>query len=156
MKKRTRIILYIAAVILAFTMFAVTWFYVVIWEPNRRFYHNEVWCTNASTNDIRNLCHHIISHRPGCPHDPFIHLCHIGNAESVPLLIQALNWQTPEGKETGICTTDHCLDALRSLTGEDFGYLSTDWEQWWKETGSTLPVNYFHPRELKKRNTANK
>ncbi len=148
MKKRTRIVLCIVAVLLAIVLLAGMWFYVVIWEPNRRLYQDEEWWTNASTNEIRSLCHHIISHRPGSPHDAFLHLRHIGNAESVPLLVQALKWQKPDENELHVCTVAHCVDALRSLTGEDFGFSSRAWELWWDETGSKLPSDHFYPREL--------
>jgi hypothetical protein len=150
MKKRTQIILRILAALLAVLAFAGTWFYVVIWEPHRRFYRNEAWWQSASTNEIRSLCHHIISHRPGCPHDAFLHLRRIGNGKSVPLLIRALKWQRPVEGEIYICTTAHCVDALRSLTGEDFGFSPSAWEEWWEQTGSKLPDDHFHQREIKK------
>ena len=141
MKRRTQITLRVLAALLVGALVAGVWFYVQIWAPHRRFYRNETWWSAASTNEIRDLCHHIISHRPGAPHDAFLHLRRSGNAESVPLLIQALGWQKPEGKELVSCTTAHCLDALRSLTGEDLGYSPTEWEQWWKDEGSRLPAD---------------
>jgi hypothetical protein len=74
----------------------------------------------------------------------------MGNAKSVPLLIQALKWQKPVEGEIYICTTAHCVDALRSLTGEDFDFSPSAWAEWWEETGSKLPDDHFHPRKLKK------
>ena len=139
----------VVTALVALVVLAGAWFYVVIWKPHQKFYRDEAWWTSASTNEMRNLCHHIISHRPGSPHDAFLHLRRIGNAESVPLLVRALRWQKPEGKEAVVCTTAHCLDALRCLTGEDFGYSPDEWEYWWEKTGSKLPADYFHPRELK-------
>jgi len=148
MKRRTQITLRVLAALLVIALAAGVWFYVQILAPHRKFYRNETWWSAASTNEIRDLCHHIISHRPGAPHDAFLHLRRSGNAQSVPLLIRALRWQKPDEGEFHVCTTAHCVDALRSLTGEDFGFSSRAWAQWWEESGSKLPVDHFHPREL--------
>ncbi len=45
-----------------------------------------------------------------------------------------------------VCTTGHCIDALRSLTGEDYGTDYRKWQEWWEKTGKALPPSYFHQR----------
>ena len=126
------------------------YFYMAIWQPHRQFYRDEAWWKTATTNDQRLLCHRIISHRIGAPHDAFLHLRHIGNKDSIPLLIRALKWQkSPEG-DMIVCTTGHCVDALRSLTGEDYGTDYRKWHEWWKTTGKALPPIHFHERAVNK------
>ena len=135
------------AALLGISVLAGVWFYTVIWEPHRKLYRDEAWLAEASTMEVRSLCHHIIGRRPANPHDAFLHLRHVGNAESVPLLIRALRWQNSRAGELQTCTTVHCVDALRSLTGQDFGYSPEAWTAWWEETGRKLPAEHFHPRE---------
>jgi hypothetical protein len=116
--------------------------YVTIWQPNRTFYRNQAWWKTATEAEQRELCHRIISHRIGTPHDAFLLLRKIGNKESVPLLIRALSWQEP----SDLCVPQHCVDALRSLTGEDFGMDYARWQEWWKLSGSGLSPTNFHER----------
>ena len=147
MTRPTRITLSAATVLGVVLVLAGASFYVAIWRPNRLLL-DEVWCSNASTNELRDLCHHVISRRLGVHHDAFLYLRHVGDAASVPLLIRALEWQNPDRSGPIVCTTNHCVDALRSLTGEDFGYSLGEWKRWWEETGSTLAPDQFHPRDL--------
>ena len=112
-------------------------FYFNVWKPTQQWYHDEEWWRNSDEDDQRTLCHKLISHRLSPDHDAFLHLARIGNVDSLPLLIRALHWQKPAGEGTVTCTIAHCVDALRSLTGEDFGFSPNAWAKWWKETGST-------------------
>jgi len=122
------------------------YFYVAIMQPHRQLYRDDAWWKTATTNDQRLLCHRIISHRIGAPHDAFLHLRKIGNKDSVPLLIRALRWQRPPKDGVMVCTTAHCLDTLRSLTGQDFGTDYDKWENWWNTAGKDLSPTNFHER----------
>jgi hypothetical protein len=126
------------------------YFYVAIWRPFQQMYRNRTWWDTATTDEQRLLCQRVISHRIGAPHDAFLHLREIGNRDSVPLLIRALRWQRPPKDGAMVCTTAHCIDALRSLTGEDFGADYLKWEQWWSKTGKGLSVTNFHERAANK------
>jgi hypothetical protein len=129
------------------------YFYVAIWQPHRQFYRDEAWWKTATTEQQRLLCHRIISHRIGAPHDAFLHLQEIGNKDSVPLLIRALRWQDPKG-ESMVCTTSHCIGALCSLTGEDYGTDCRKWENWWRATGMALSPTNFQKRAANKASEA--
>ena len=133
------------AIVLLFVV-AGLYFYVAIWRPSQQFYRNEAWWKTATIEEQRDLCHRIISHRFGDHHDPFLLLCRIGNKDSVPLLIRALSWQKP----SGLCVPKHCEDALRSLTGQDFGMDSSKWEEWWRTSGDSLSPTNFHERTANK------
>jgi len=122
------------------------YFYAAIWRPFQQMYRNQAWWDTATTDEQRLLCHRVISHRIGTPHDAFLHLRKIGNKDSVPLLIRALRWQRPPKDGVMVCTTAHCIDALRSLTGQDFGTDYLKWEQWWSTTGQTLSSTNCHQR----------
>ena len=131
MKKGARITIWrFGALLAVLALLFGTWYYVDIWAPNREWQRTETWWANASTNEIRERCHDIISDRASAPHDEFLHLGRIGNADSVPLLIQYLEWQNSDEDDVGDCTLGHCADALRSLTGEDFGYSPSRWKDW--------------------------
>ena len=41
------------------------------------------------------------------------------------------------------CTKDHCLEALRRITGHDAGLNYSDWAEWWVSTGSKIPPTAF-------------
>jgi len=112
---------------------------------------DESWWENASQDEIRKLSHRALRTRlDSNHHDAFLALADIGNAKSVPLLIRALKWQDPPDEEGSmVCTTAHCVSALKSLTGHDVAYTFQEWNKWWKETGSKLPPEAFYPRQEK-------
>lgn len=123
--------------------FGVAWGYFEIWLPNRELMN----CEFVSQYDpvekqrLREACHKIISYPFGNHHDAFLVLEKNGNHESIPLLIRALSWQQiPESGDAVVCTTAHCVDSLRKLTGKDFGFSYEDWSKWWWEEGSKLSV----------------
>jgi hypothetical protein len=85
-------------------------------------------------------------------HDAFINLTCCGNKSSVPILIDALDWAVKQWgsfneDEPTICTWGHCKDALKSLTGEDFGFDNVAWRNWWDTLGKDLPKEHFKPRK---------
>jgi hypothetical protein len=139
---------WVMRIVLSVLILAVTggvYFYVAIWRPFRLLYRNETWWNAATTDEQRLVCQRVISHRIGT-HDAFLHLARIGNKDSVPLLIRALRGEKLPTDGMTVCTTGHCIGALRSLTGEDFGADYVKWEQWWNTTGHALSPTNFHER----------
>jgi hypothetical protein len=147
---RKKWIIRIGLAVIALVAFGGLYFYVAIWQPHHQFYRDEAWWKTATTNDQRRLCHRLISHRIGAHHDAFLQLQDIGNKDSVPLLIRALKWQAPPVGDGVVCTTGHCVGALRSLTGEDYGTDYRKWDEWWRSAGIGLPPAHFHERAANK------
>ena len=78
-------------------------------------------------------------------------LIYRGNKSSVPILIDALDWSVERNGsfseyENIICSWGHCSDALKSLTGEDYGLDNVAWRKWWNTIGKDLPKEHFNPR----------
>lgn len=134
MNNGTRLTLRVLGVLLVCALLAAAWWHVQTRRPSE------------SPSEARARCHRILTQGHGAPHDAFIELCDIGDAESVPILIAALKRLNPAGRDTVICTIGHCGEALRRLTGEDFGLSPDAWSRWWTEVGSMLPSEHFHPR----------
>ena len=77
----------------------------------------------------------------GDPHDVILEIGRIGDATSVPFLIEALVKQGTvprEGLYAAIDTRFHVLDALQSITNHDAGRNAEDWRPWYeKNKGKT-------------------
>lgn len=77
----------------------------------------------------------------GDPHDVILEIGRIGDATSVPFLIEALAKQGTvprEGQYAAIDTRFHVLDALQSITNHDAGRNAEDWRPWYeKNKGKT-------------------
>jgi outer membrane protein assembly factor BamB len=77
----------------------------------------------------------------GDPHDVILEIGRIGDATSVPFLIEALAKQGAvprEGRYAAIDTRFHVLDALQSITNHDAGRNAEDWRPWYeKNKGKT-------------------
>jgi hypothetical protein len=77
----------------------------------------------------------------GDPHDVILEIGRIGDATSVPFLIEALAKQGTvprEGPYAAIDTRFHVLDALQSITNHDAGRNAEDWRPWYeKNKGKT-------------------
>ena len=149
MKRKKIAILVTSSLFLGAGAISASYFYFDVWRPNQLMLDVK-WYEAASQDEQRAVCHKVISHRFGDPHDAFLMLESIGNAESVPLIIRCLKWQTaPSHPHRNCCSTDHGFGALRSLTGEEFPSCD-EWIAWWKHTGSTLPTENFKPRTANK------
>lgn len=135
-----------AAVLLVLVVVCLYYAYREIWIPNKTL-QDYNWLMIAPSEEIREVSHKVIRFPIGNHHDAFLNLMVTGNAESVPLLIAALRWhETAAGDDFVVCTTVHCLAALKSLTGADAGTTYKEWHRWWRETGSVLPDQTFFPR----------
>lgn len=70
------------------------------------------------------------------PHDVILKIGAIGDATSVPFLIDALAKQGTvprEGLYAAIDTRFHILDALQSITNRDAGRNAEDWHRWYEK-----------------------
>lgn len=65
-------------------------------------------------------------------HDAGIYLIEYGDITSVPLLLEALR-TCPSSEDGVVCTYGHLAQALRAITGEDFGVDYEAWAAWWSE-----------------------
>jgi hypothetical protein len=81
---------------------------------------------------------------PGDPHDVILQIGAIGDAASVPLLIEALAKQGTvprEGPYSAIDTRFHVLGALQSITNHDVGRNAEDWRAWYGFVDHGFPVS---------------
>lgn len=125
---------------------SATCLYLTWVRPNQLLWDSD-WLEHATAVEQREACHAIIRSPWGnSVHDAFLILCTVGNHESVPLLVEALRLQPDAHGGPGDCTTAHCAEALRSLTGETYGTRWQDWHEWWEQTGRHLPAAQFRPR----------
>jgi outer membrane protein assembly factor BamB len=72
----------------------------------------------------------------GDPHDVILAISQIGDATSVPFLIEALAKQGTvprEGPYGAICTRFHVLEALQEITNHDGGRNAEDWRPWYEK-----------------------
>src|SRR6202162_5192279 len=80
--------------------------------------------------------HHEALASSGDPHDVILEIGWIGDAASVPFLIDALSKQGAvprEGPYASIDTRFHVLDALQAITNHDAGRNAEDWRQWYEK-----------------------
>jgi len=80
----------------------------------------------------------------GDPHDVILEIGWIGDASSVPFLIDALAKQgnvPREGLYASIDTRFHTLDALQTITNHDAGRNAEDWTQWYEKIKTGLKSN---------------
>jgi hypothetical protein len=144
MKKRTKLVLGIGIGLFSLLFGAAVTFYFWAWVPGKRF-SDPVWWESASQTERADLCHILID-RNLDGHDVWLHLRHVGNKASIPRLLKQFEDAGAILEDGGWCVADHCLDALRSITGHDAGKTPGAWRSWWEETGSKLPEDQFHPR----------
>lgn len=148
MKRPVKIILSTITLLLGIAAVAIPLLYVWAVRPWKQFADPE-WWSAASQDEQRELCHRLLSRRLE-QHSVFFRLREIGDKNSVPLLIGYLDGAFPPLEDGGTCSTTHCLDALRSLTGHDAGKGFDEWNEWWKTTGAGLPADTFHSRAANK------
>ena len=121
-------IISISAVLIGIVGFV--FFYFEIWIP-RKTIRDTAWGEKSSPEEKRQLAHHILKYPIiGVHHDSFLILIKYGNKESVPYLLNGLKWYDFFNKDEDftVCTKDHCLEALRKITGENLGTKYSDWK----------------------------
>lgn len=70
----------------------------------------------------------------GFAHDDYVRIIKYGygNIEDVPKLIKGLeSYGDLEPGKPVVCSRDHCLNALKAVTGANPGPNATDWQKWW-------------------------
>lgn len=79
-------------------------------------------------------------------HDACLAACDYGDVVTISMImskIALLDNPIPLEDRVISCDVVHCVDALVSLTGEDFGHNYKGWEKWWKEEGKVRePESY--------------
>lgn len=91
------------------------------------------WCGQASDCEIRAEAHAVLNLPFGNHHDAFLFLERVGTLDSVPYLLKALKAQPLDDSETWSCSREHCVDALRAISGRDLGREYGPWEKWWQD-----------------------
>ena len=122
--KRTR--LWLACLVLVVTTLIVGYAYSRIWKPHQKMSDTQ-WLATASPQEQRKTAHQILRLPVGNHHDAFLVLILHGTEESVPYLLNRLK-KYADGDFIE-CSHDHCVAALRRITGLDAGYRYADWKR---------------------------
>ena len=123
MKKQVKILGTLCIIMLI----AGVYFYVNFWIPHSKL-RNLGWLETATPKEQRELAHKILSYPFGNHHDAYLILIQHGNEASVPYLLNRLkHFSESDFVE---CTQSHCIEALKKITGKDFGH---DYKQWYEE-----------------------
>jgi hypothetical protein len=72
----------------------------------------------------------------GFAHDEYLRMIKYGygEIEDVPKLIKGLEYYGDiKPGERVVCSWDHCLEALKLVTGANPGLNASDWKKWWEE-----------------------
>lgn len=113
----------------------------LFWIPTQRLGDVE-FLERASDDELVDTAERVLWLPFGNHHDACLIVGEAGDVSSVPSLLQGLRYDPP--LEDGmVCTTMHCLDALRLITGHDAGSSPEAWEEWWRTTGAALPASAF-------------
>jgi hypothetical protein len=85
------------------------------------------WLATASSEEQREVAHKILSYPFGNHHDAYLILVTYGNEESIPYLVNRLK----QFKDNDFieCSHDHCVEALKKITGKDLGHNYEDWKK---------------------------
>ena len=156
-KKRTKIMVGSGSVLLCLVLLTTVAFYFRALVPMKRFsdptmkrFSDPTWHKSASQTERAEFFHHLIDrHLDG--HLVWLHLRYVGNKASIPRLLEKFDASGALLEDGGSCVADHCLDALRSITGHDEGRTASAWRSWWDEEGSKLPEEDFYPRAASNR-----
>jgi hypothetical protein len=117
----------------------VTAFLWFIWIPNHRLEDSD-FIEHASSAELRQVAERALRTPWGNHHDACLLLSRVGNVESVPLLVRSLHWHEQPSEDSGVeCTTIHCADALRQITGHDAGMDPRSWQEWLSASTRSSP-----------------
>ena len=106
-----------------------------VWYDPRRRICDLAWMQTATPGELRTVAHRVLLFPGGNDHDAFMILIRHGDRSSVPYLLGGLRRHDVLPGGLVRCTTSHCLDALRRITGHDAGDRYADWEAWWLSEG---------------------
>jgi hypothetical protein len=107
--------------------------FLAVWTANRHLCDLD-WLARVSSDSRRDCAHTVVAAPFGNYHDAFLILENDGDVSSIPILISALKRYPSTGPIP--CERDHCLDALRTLSGHDAGKSYHDWITWWEKSQS--------------------
>ncbi len=130
-------------VILGISVAGAAVFYWQVVQPLRQ--HSRLLTVSlpgkkVDPNELRQVAHRCL--RWTSSHDAFLSLVAVGDQTSIPVLIRSLaRVEKPNKDGVVVCTSAHCLQALRTVTGEDFGYDVAAWERWYKTRSATSAGN---------------
>jgi hypothetical protein len=108
-------------------------FYIFVIKPIKTFRElNED--QNSTEAELREAAHNAL--RWTTNHDALINLMDCGDQSSIPVLIRSMRRIPAHQVESGMieCTWDHCRDALKTITGEDFAYDADRWQAWYENS----------------------
>ena len=88
------------------------------------------WFETAASEEQREVAHKILGYPFGNHHDAYLVLVKHGNEESIPYLLNRL--KQFKYNDFIECTHDHCIEALKKITGKDLGHNYEDWKEWEK------------------------
>ena len=107
-------------------LIAGVYFYFNILIPHNKF-RNTDWFATAAPKEQREVAHKIISYPFGNHHDAYLVLVKHGNEESIPYLLNRLKQY--KDNDFMECTQDHCIEALKKITGKNLGHNYDDWNK---------------------------
>jgi hypothetical protein len=70
----------------------------------------------------------------GAHHDAALSVMQQRDVGAVRPSILSLRWQA-DASDRVVCTRQHCVDALRTITGADVGDTYDGWRAWWANHG---------------------
>ena len=114
----------------------------LVWIPNQQFGDAD-FLAHASVAEQVKAAERVLAFPVGNHHDACLLLDAAGDVRAVPALLRGLRWVPEPVDGAVVCTTIHCLDALRRITGHDAGATRKEWSTWWKTTGAALPASAF-------------
>ncbi len=118
-------ILKILGILLVINLVASVYLYIFIWRPHQKMSDLD-WLQSTPPQEQRELAHTVLSQPFGNFHDALVILNSHGNKESLPYLLNTLT-KFDDTSDFVECTQSHCVDALKKITGEDFG---SDYDKW--------------------------
>ena len=124
-------VLKILSVLFVVFLASSIYFYLNIWIPNRKMINMEWLESKPSPEEQRKVAYQVLNFPFGNHHDAILILIDSGNKESIPYILSVL--KTFENKEEVICTYQHCIDALKKITGKNFKNGYKGWVKGLKE-----------------------
>ena len=115
-------------VVILITCCAAAVFYTQYYQPRKKF--SELAKSNQSSisdSEWRDACHDCI--RWENHHDSYLILIEKGNDTSIPYLIRGLKRM----EDSHMCTKEHCIEALETISGKDYGDDIHSWKTWYSQ-----------------------
>ncbi len=114
--------------------------------------HVLFWTEAAQMSETRLEAYDALRRRVGL-HSYTIDLIDAGDKTSVPVLIDLLasdEAQAAYAHESYSCIWGHLLEALTTITKQDFGTNAGAWKHWWDTEGTNMPEGVFCPKSRRR------